>query len=244
MVGANWLQAASLDSQCSFPWVFFLASLKSSWTNMSYFPNIFCDHMQRISVSIYWVSFLYISSCTENNELTTILSHILKHICNNILPQLCTWGPKITIMKVLAIAISDTTAKYHLNIKKQIEAIYLILNGTDYWAYLSRRWCVHFNISCATCSWLVCPKRKREKKRGANDAIYMLLDPFISLKGILFGYKDTSYGRDVHKKGSFWGACKKLNHEYILPTLDLMIAQHVDFKCHLCLPIRKQTLNY
>jgi len=145
-------------------------------------------------------------------------------------------------MKVLAVAINDTTAKYHLNIKKQIEAIYLILNGTNYWACLSRRWCVHFNISCATCSWLLILPQK--KKKGAKDAIYMLLDPFISLKGILFGYKDTSYGRDVHKKGSFWGACKMLNHEYILPTLDLMIAQHVDFKCHLCLPIRKQTLNY
>jgi len=48
--------------------------------------------------------------------------------------------------------------------------------------------------------YLFCPKRK---KKGAKDAIYMLLDPFISLKGILFGYKDTSYGRDVHKKGSF-----------------------------------------
>jgi len=29
-----------------------------------------------------------------------------------------------------------------------------------------------------------------KEKKGAKDAIYMLLDPFISLKGILFGYKD------------------------------------------------------
>jgi hypothetical protein len=43
----------------------------------------------------------------------------------------------------------------------------------------------------------------QKKKKEAKDAIYMLLDRFISLKGILFGYKGTSYGRDVHKKGSF-----------------------------------------